>query len=569
MAVQDKNEFVSGVDSNFPDNQTQEITALDFRDTYGNVADSFPMILENTVISGKHTFQNNITIPETPIEDTDAVSFKYFQDNASPTTGDVTGGTTSTNNELVLYNGTTGKVIQNGSNIVATASGGLNNLGNLSFNTATNTIFNIQVGNLLDRTVNASISAASWTFDNPLNVATPTLDSHAVTLEYFNDNVPDAGGDVVGPVTATNNGLVIYDGTTGKLIKSDANLTWNGSALSVGGDINVTGSFNPTSISTATLDVSGNATIGGTLGLTGDLTGAGATFSGAVTITKGAENLVLRAGSALGNNYIRFKSQDGTVNKGFIGYGSAGSNDTLSLANSISGEDMSFLTSATTRLTIDGTSGDATFNQGVNILGLTALSGSLVFKTTSSLIRNDTSDNSDDRRLLLTGAGSTGSTRGGYITLNGNEYASSGGGIQLIAGNVATGDIILNTGGSATLTLNQAGNATFSGDVTASGHISYQCKIQDKSADYTLVASDNNSIIRLTGSTARTFTLPTTGISSGYTVQIVNESTANLTLTSAATINSIGSASPVITEQFTGVTAYWDGSDWVVIGSVS
>ena len=59
-----------------------------------------------------------------------------------------------------------------------------------------------------------------------------------------------------------------------------------------------------------------------------------------------------------------------------------------------------------------------------------------------------------------------------------------------------------------------------------------QPTVNNQTANYTLLASDMSNTVRLTGGTARTFTLPdiTGGVQIGDIVHIINDATANLTL---------------------------------------
>jgi hypothetical protein len=121
------------------------------------------------------------------------------------------------------------------------------------------------------------------------------------------------------------------------------------------------------------------------------------------------------------------------------------------------------------------------------------------------------------------------------------------------------------------------GISTFTGDVTLSGgdldvagHITYDTSINSQTTDYTLSNSDNGKIVRLTGSTGRSFSVPSSGITTGWTVQIVNESTATLTIDdNGETINSEGSTHPLLEDQWTGCTIYYDGTDFVAIGKLT
>ena len=83
-------------------------------------------------------------------------------------------------------------------------------------------------------------------------------------------------------------------------------------------------------------------------------------------------------------------------------------------------------------------------------------------------------------------------------------------------------------GSAVRQSLDPAQTARFAGSIMSTPII------EDKTADYTIVAGDRGKTIRLTGDTARTFTLPAIDlpgeVSSAWWVRIANSSTANLSL---------------------------------------
>jgi len=85
-------------------------------------------------------------------------------------------------------------------------------------------------------------------------------------------------------------------------------------------------------------------------------------------------------------------------------------------------------------------------------------SNDLVFTTADGLIRTDSVDATDTRRLSITSASAASSTRGAFINLHGNEHVSSAGELILEAGNVAGGLIRFNTGGVTNWRLENNGN---------------------------------------------------------------------------------------------------------------
>ena len=94
-------------------------------------------------------------------------------------------------------------------------------------------------------------------------------------------------GDVVGPTSSTDGSIVLYDGTSGKLLKSGTLIT-SGTMSASGAIIGGSGTFSNT-VTAGTFSATG-ALIGGTLltigtvSATGNLVGVGAVITGASTI---------------------------------------------------------------------------------------------------------------------------------------------------------------------------------------------------------------------------------------------------------------------------------------------
>jgi hypothetical protein len=88
---------------------------------------------------------------------------------------------------------------------------------------------------------------------------------------------------------------------------------------------------------------------------------------------------------------------------------------------------------------------------------LTGNNPSIGFTNSGFRLRANTSDGSDDAWAFLCGGGQQGSSRGSYIELYGNEYATVGGSLQLNAGNVSSGDILMYTAGALKMTIPYAG----------------------------------------------------------------------------------------------------------------
>lgn len=78
-----------------------------------------------------------------------------------------------------------------------------------------------------------------------------------------------------------------------------------------------------------------------------------------------------------------------------------------------------------------------------------SISGQLVFSSTDSVIRTDTTDGSDTKRLQLGGGGLPGRNRGAYINIHGNEHATNPGMCDLLSGDPTGSAVRIFTGPNA------------------------------------------------------------------------------------------------------------------------
>ena len=81
----------------------------------------------------------------------------------------------------------------------------------------------------------------------------------------------------------------------------------------------------------------------------------------------------------------------------------------------------------------------------------------LLSKGTQNTLMSNTSDGSDNQSIFVGGGGGPSDTRGAYIWAKGNEYTTTGGYLQLNAGNVGTAPITFSTGGNERLRITSAG----------------------------------------------------------------------------------------------------------------
>ena len=88
-------------------------------------------------------------------------------------------------------------------------------------------------------------------------------------------------------------------------------------------------------------------------------------------------------------------------------------------------------------------------------------SGTVIqFTNTNNDITTDTSDGSDNKRIVIAAGGTTDSSRGANINLTGNEYSGATGKLELTAGNSgnSSASIDFYTGGTLRLNIAQNGN---------------------------------------------------------------------------------------------------------------
>jgi hypothetical protein len=141
--------------------------------------------------------------------------------------GDVVGPSSSTDNAIARFNQTTGKLIQNsGITIADGATGALSGT-----NTGDQDLSTLIPKSLVDAKGDLVTAAADNT---PARLAVGTngqvltADSAEATgMKWAAAGGGGGSGDVVGPSSAVNNKVVLFDGTTGKLIK-DSGLSLSG-----------------------------------------------------------------------------------------------------------------------------------------------------------------------------------------------------------------------------------------------------------------------------------------------------------------------------------------------------
>ena len=152
------------------------------------------------------------------VADTDAASKAYVDSVIGGGSGDVTGPASSTNDGVVRFDGTTGKLIQD-SSIIIDDSGNLTTSGD------------VHAASLKNSNGATSIDMSSLT-----NIAVTATD-----FTFNGQTVLTVGGggsgDVTGPASSTNDGVVRFDGTTGKLIQDSSIIIDDSGNLTTSGDV--------------------------------------------------------------------------------------------------------------------------------------------------------------------------------------------------------------------------------------------------------------------------------------------------------------------------------------------
>lgn len=134
-------------------------------------------------------------------------------------TGDVVGPASSTDNAIARYDGTTGKLIQDsGITIADGATGTLagSNSGDVTLGASVTDIFNL-TGQVLSADDQGADRIVFW--DESESKLTALTAGSGLSISGTTITAT-ATGDVVGPASSTDNALVRFDSTTGKLIQN-------------------------------------------------------------------------------------------------------------------------------------------------------------------------------------------------------------------------------------------------------------------------------------------------------------------------------------------------------------
>lgn len=109
----------------------------------------------------------------------------------------------------------------------------------------------------------------------------------------------------------------------------------------------------------------------------------------------------------------------------------------------------------------------------------------------------------------------------------------------------------------------------FAGNLNLTGDLSYNKSIEVVTANKTLDISDRSKILHIEPSGASvTITLPSSGVDTGFFVEIVNAKEGAYTLIETAS-GTLKAKNPGLSQRYSAATAYWTGSDWFAIGDLT
>ena len=249
-----------------------------------------------------------------------------------------------------------------------------------------------------------------------------------------------------------------------------------------------------TTLGTITTGVWSGSVISSTVGGTGTTTSTGSgsnvlSASPTLTGTISAEAMTLSSTLSVTGLSTLGSFQIGThsisTSNSFIGHSSLShaadlSNTALyqssvgaTRVNAASGQDLVLAIAGSGYVTL--TSSAFSITPAVSISSTLAVTGvqtnaaDLVFSAATAIIRTDTSDGADSKRIVIGAGGSAGSvSRGAFYYAEGNDYGGTGLGGDIIVASGESGTLYLATGAGQTnrLSIDSSGTSTFSGAVT-------------------------------------------------------------------------------------------------------
>ena len=431
---------------------------------------------------------NKLTNIGAPTADQDAATKKYVDDLL--------------NAGFTLTDGSTNQTIAQGDtfNIVGTAG---------EVNVAVSAVDTLTIGLPDNVDIDGTFEVAgATTLNSTLDVTgntdiTGTLDAGATTVASLASGDTTITGDasVSGEATLASatvsdltSGRVVLAGTAGA-IEDSANLTFDGSALSVTGtaavssNATVGGTLGVTGAATLsdTLAVSGNTTVGGTLGVTGDTTITGnLTVQGTTTTVNSTVVEVIDPVMTVGTNAsddnkdrgIEFKYNDGASKVGFFGYDDSTGKFTALVSATNTGE------------VFAGTAADAAFGDiavtDVNATGNANVGGAL--DVTGNAVVDGTFEAG---ATTINGALSAGASSLGDTDITGDATVS--GSLDVDGTSSFTGD--MTAGNIDSSTLDTTGNVTIGGTATVTGNTSLSTVSTSGAATLNSASISNNATV--------------------------------------------------------------------------
>ena len=307
----------------------------------------------------------------------------------------------------------------------------------------------------------STIGTATIKYADGTNLAAGAIAAGAiVTVQYdgtnfqlMNDPAGKSGGDVTGPSSATNNGIALFDGTTGKLLKDSASTDGliNGVTVGKGGG-----------------NVAGNTVVGAGSSLAANTTGSRNTVVGSASLqanTTGASNTAMGIGAMYFNTTGNYNTAIGdAANQGCV---SGGANTAVG-CQSLTSNTASNNTAVGYQALYTNTGGNSTA-VGYQALKANTTGGSEAFGY-QALGANTTGASNNAFGLLTLSSNTTGSynTAFGQQALISNTTASNNTAVGYQAGYLNTTGTLTALGRRAGYNNTTGADNTFIGvDVTA------------------------------------------------------------------------------------------------------
>jgi len=152
--------------------------------------------------------------------------------------GDVTGPASSTTNGVVVFDGTSGKVIKGATAAVDFGGQNITNVGSIAGLVPTSRQINNGTGisGGGDLTADRTLSVNQGALDPSNMDSTGATDGQLATADglggiAWEDAAAGGGGDVSGPGSSTDHGLARYHGATGKIIQNSGVTLSDGNAM--------------------------------------------------------------------------------------------------------------------------------------------------------------------------------------------------------------------------------------------------------------------------------------------------------------------------------------------------